>query len=193
MLLRYKRITKSLENGRIVCFPTDTLYALGVDAYNLSAIKKMYSVKNRKPDKPFAIMIYNFQLLDSLVVLNTSQLALMKRYLPGGVTFVLYRKKESSLPIILGEKIGVRIPSHEIALNILKDYNMPMATTSANISCCDNSTHFSNIDERIIKDVESFVEDDQGVSGIGSTVIDITAKPFTILRQGAVKLSGFDC
>lgn len=176
----------SLQNGKVICFPTETLYALAVDAYNLNAIKNLYSIKHRSPSKPFAIMVHNITLLDSLIEVNAQQLILIKRYTPGPVTFILTRKRHCMLPKVIGEKIGIRIPKHDIALDILKNFGGPLATTSANLSNEGNARCFSDIPTSILAKVDSYRKNDSKISGLGSTVIDITTNPITILRKGKI-------
>ena len=185
MDIQFKQMTKSLHDGKIICFPTETLYALAVDAYNTEAIDDLYELKRRNQNKPFAIMSHSIESLTSLVSTNEEQLLLMKKYLPGPVTFILKRTLKCNLPAILGEKIAIRIPQHKKALTILKAYNGLLATTSTNFSHEKDSKKFSDIPKDILDKVSHCIEcDDKETSGIGSTVIDITTKPLKVIRQG---------
>ncbi|MBQ4874571.1 MAG: threonylcarbamoyl-AMP synthase [Rickettsiaceae bacterium H1] len=185
---KQKKITKTLFKGSIVCFPTETLYALAVDAYNVNAIENLYHVKKRELNKPFAVMVPDFSFLGLLVTINRKQLSLMQKHLPGSVTFLLSRSKNFRLPEILGEKIGIRIPKHKKALSILKSINKPIATTSANFSCTKDAKKFIDIPQKILEQVGYYIKDDSKISGIGSTVIDITKEPFKVIRKGVFQL-----
>ena len=178
-------IVASLRDGNIVCFPTETLYALAVDAYNSEAVKKLYAVKKRAIDKPCAVMLHNVDLVTSYAVVNTEQLLLMKKFIPGPVTFILNKKKDCSLAI--GDKIGIRIPRYNKALDILQQFDKPLLSTSANFANEPDSYCFAEIPENIISMVGAYLKDDTVISKISSTVIDITTRPFTVLRYGALK------
>ncbi len=186
MDIKLQQIIDSINRGEVVCFPTETLYALAVDAYNLNAINSLYKLKQRAKDKPYAIMLHSIDQLVGLVDSCEERLRLMQKHLPGPVTFLLNRSLRCNLPSVLGDKIGIRIPRNQEVLQILQKLNKPLATTSANISSEQDAKRFEDITPNVLEGVSCYLSDNQGVSGVASTVVDISVKPFVVLRQGNI-------
>ena len=185
--MNVEKIVQSLRNGHIACFPTETLYALAVDALNPSAVQKMYRVKKRSLNKPCAIMLSNINMIEQYAEVNNKQMCLIKELLPGSVTFILKKRNDCSLNT--GEKIGIRIPNNDIALKILRKFNRPILNTSANLANHGDAKCFAEIPKELLSQVDSYIQDDNDISGIGSTVIDITTNPFRVLRTGEISIS----
>ncbi len=182
-------IIAGLNSGAIVCFPTETLYALAVNAQDLGAIKNLYSIKKRNHNKPFALMVHDIKVLGMFLDINAQQMLLIKKYTPGAVTFIVNRLRNSTLPMVLGKKIGFRVPNDWIAQEILREFNKPLVATSANTANRPDSKKFFDIPKEIREKIDAYVIDDKRISGTGSTVVDLTTSPFTILRQGEIKLT----
>lgn len=171
-----------LKNGGIVLYPTDTLYGLGVNAFNEEAIKRLYRLKRRPPDKPISIYLHDTKWIGKVAHLNPKVERIIKKLLPGPFTIIL--KKRDRVPQILtggSEKIGIRIPDNIISRGLSKEF--PITSTSANIS--GMKTH-NNIKDIIQQIGEVNLAIDAGpLKGGPSTVIDLTTDPPKILRKGA--------
>ncbi|MDI3484317.1 MAG: L-threonylcarbamoyladenylate synthase [Methanobacteriaceae archaeon] len=171
-----------LKNGGIVLYPTDTLYGLGVNAFNEEAIKRLYRLKRRPPDKPISICLHDTKWIEKVAHLNPKVERIIKKLLPGPFTIIL--KKRDRVPQILtggSEKIGIRIPDNIISRRLSKEF--PITSTSANIS--GMKTH-NNIKDIIQQIGEVNLAIDAGpLKGGASTVIDLTTDPPKILRKGA--------
>lgn len=126
---------ETLTAGEIIVYPTDTCYGLGVNALDPSAIKRLYDVKHRDPNKPTHVVVRDWKMIESLCVTNELARSLYDKYLPGPLTIVM--KKKSIVPDELTgglDTLGVRIPDNQITKLISENLSFPYTTTSANRS-----------------------------------------------------------
>jgi len=180
-------LTKDIK-GKVICFPTDTVYGVGALIDDDEAIDKIYHLKNRDKSKPLAVLTGTKNIENYVLEINDFSKKLMDQYWPGALTLIFKKSNIISDKVTSGfNTIGLRMPNSNIALQILNHFG-PLATTSVNIS---GSEPLNNVDE-IIKyfkdDIDYIVIDEEVKSNISSTVIDVTTIPFKILRQGDIKL-----
>ena len=133
-----------LNKGGIVLFPTDTIYGLGVDATNADAVKRLRELKGRpafaelrrgKAGKPISIMVSDMAMAEKYAVVTPLAKKLAEKFLPGKLTLVLEAKDTLSDEVTAGTgTVGIRIPDHPIALQMVKDFGKPITATSANVS-----------------------------------------------------------
>ncbi|MBU1160396.1 threonylcarbamoyl-AMP synthase, partial [Patescibacteria group bacterium] len=133
---KIKTAAKILKQGGLVAFPTDTVYGLGADAFNVHAVKKIFQVKKRLTNKPLIILIANKKTVYKLaknVSINAKKL--INKFWPGPLTIV-FKKSQIVPEIITGnlDTVGIRMPDNKIALNLIKEAKTPIVATSANIS-----------------------------------------------------------
>ena len=176
---KIQKIITHLSQGGLVCFPTETIYALACSAQYTTSIKKIYEAKKRNTKKSFSILAESLDSVSELVNISESQYKIIKHFTPGPFTFVLQRKNE------LGT-LGIRIPDHPIALQILRLFQGTLIATSPNISdTLTSCKKFQDIDKSILAYVSYQIEDDSLVQGTHSTVIDLSKYPqYSILREG---------
>jgi L-threonylcarbamoyladenylate synthase len=171
--------------GYVVSFPTDTLPALAVQPEHSEAI---FQLKQRSYSKPLILMVGDVQDIWQYVKGTSEELEIWQKianqYLPGALTMVLPASEQ--IPPTMNPQnpisIGVRVPNHEIAQNILRQTGA-LATTSANLSGEDALTNMSEIAEKF-PSVYALDTLSTGNSGVASTVIKWTGKDWQILRQG---------
>jgi len=191
-----KEVANALKEGRLVILPTETVYGLGADSKKDSAVERVYEVKKRSKDKPFSLAISDSKIVEELAK-NIPPLAykLMERFWPGPLTLVLESvnsgKVDTSTSLSAnGERsrtIGLRMPKNSITLKVLSEVKDPIYLPSANIS---GKKPPINIEEAL-EDLDGLV--DLAVDGgetelkCESTVIDLTVKPYQILREKAIK------
>ncbi|NOZ59961.1 MAG: threonylcarbamoyl-AMP synthase [Euryarchaeota archaeon] len=128
------RAVSVLRAGGAVVYPTDTLYALGCDATNAEAVRRVFQIKRRPLDKPLPIAVANIEMMRRYCELDERAERLARALLPGALTLLL---KKKHLPDILtsgSPKVAVRIPANELALKITAALGRPVVATSANIS-----------------------------------------------------------
>lgn len=176
-----------LEQGGIIGFPTDTLYGLGVDSSNPSAVEKLYQIKQRAKT-PMSVMLDSVDaLLGALKNVSPSVQKLIQDFLPGELTIVGY----SDLTLVPGisvdgGKIGFRVPNHPLDLAIVHAFGRPVTSTSANISGYPSALNIETIIAYFSDTIDLLFDQGTLRYSPGSTVIDITRKPFHILREGAI-------
>jgi tRNA threonylcarbamoyl adenosine modification protein (Sua5/YciO/YrdC/YwlC family) len=178
-------IINAIQNNLLVCFPTETVYALACSASDNGAIKKIYQVKKRSQNKPLSIFVNDIYSLTKIAELEEKYVSLVNHFSPGPITYILPLKNNNILPNeFFKGSIGVRIPNHPIAISILNELKTPIVATSINISGEKSVCKASDIPQSVKQHLSVVIEDDKLVSGIESTVIDLTGDKIKILRAG---------
>lgn len=184
-----REIVEVLRDGGVIIYPTDTVYGLGCDIYNTSAIEKIAWLKGLKVDKAnFSFIVSDLSHLSKYTRFVTNDIfKLMKSLLPGPYTFILHAN--SSVPKILKTKkktVGIRIPDNNIILDIVRELGNPILTTSIHDSddIIDYTTDPEIIHDNFKERVDLVI--DGGFGGnIPSTVIDCTGEIPQVTREGA--------
>ena len=176
---------KSIRNGGVVVFPTDTVYGLGCDPYNVEAIKKIYKIKKRESSKSFPILAYSKKDLSDIVVFDEKSKKIAEKYWPGQVTLVLKLKDEKiKKSMNIQSKIAVRVPNNNCALALLEKCKL-LVGTSANISGIHS---FTNPDDCLknISGYDVFVDSGTITSSGESTIVEVSNGKLTVHREGAI-------
>ena len=183
-----KKIAQNIKNGKIVVFPTETVYGIGTNGLSKEAIENLFKIKQRPKEKPISLLVSDINMIDKVAKeINDIEYKLIKKFMPGPVTIIL-RKKEL-IPNILtngSEFVGIRIPDDEIAIKLIEYSGVPIATTSANISGKEANTNLKDIMIELKDKVDYYI--DGGISKIGraSTVIKVEDNKIKILREGSI-------
>ncbi|MBI4653358.1 threonylcarbamoyl-AMP synthase [Candidatus Kuenenbacteria bacterium] len=193
---KIQKAVEILKNGGIIIYPTDTCYGIGVDATNKEAIKKLISLKGRDFKKPISVIVKNFKMAQEIGEFNSQAEKIFKKNLPGPLTLIVKKKKNVyQLPNILTankSKIGIRMPNNKIALELVKKFNKPITTTSANISNkpeCYSKQEILKQFKKNIKNIDLILDTGKLPKTKPSTVIEIIGKKLKILRQGPIKIA----
>jgi len=168
-----------LSRDGLVVYPTETVYGLGADALSESAIHRVYEVKKRPVGKPISVAVSDMEMLAAIASPDKAAWAFIEAFLPGPATVVVPAKR--CLPPVLtggtGE-IGIRIPDHPVALELITSFDAPITATSANLAGMPSPTTREEVTV-----VYDFMIDVGGLPGTPSTVVDLTTRQ--ILRPGA--------
>ncbi|CAN5502955.1 L-threonylcarbamoyladenylate synthase [soil metagenome] len=182
------RASKLINSGEIVAFPTETVYGLGANALDPSAISKIYQMKGRPFDNPLIVHIADLKTLRGLVSeISPRAMRIIKKFWPGPVTLVL--KKSKIVPKVTTGGLGtiaVRMPRNRIALALIKKSGFPIAAPSANISGRPSPTNASHVKDDLDGKVKLILDGGSTEIGIESTVIDMTLRTPVILRPGGI-------
>lgn len=190
---RYSAI-KALKKGKVVIFPTDTVYGIGCICNSAQATDRIYDLKNRDRRKPLILFVSDLKQVESFTS-NIPQIAkeLMNKFWPGPLTIILRAKENipiSQACIFKTDKfntISFRIPNHPIPLFLVKELGVPIATTSANISGYNHQATSIKVLEKIFENKADLCIDDNEIPiGIESTVVDCSVSSPSILREGAL-------
>ncbi len=163
----------AVRRGDPVVYPTETVYGLGADAADADAVDRVYDLKGRSRDDPLSFAVPDVDAALDFVRPTEREEAFMREFLPGPVTVVVERR--DGLPDVLTggrDRVGVRIPDHELALDFLREAApTPVTATSANVSGNPSVTRVSDLDDRI-REGAAAVLDGGETPGTESTVVD---------------------
>ncbi|KAG2480971.1 MAG: Sua5 YciO YrdC YwlC family protein [Nitrosopumilales archaeon] len=176
---------KSIKEGKIVVFPTDTVYGIGCDPYNKEAVEKVYRIKNRKQGKLFPVLGFSKNELEKIANFNEKANKIAEKFWPGQLTLILPLKDEKlKTSMNLENKVAVRVPNNSCALAILEQCNLIIGT-SANVSGMES---FVDPDEceKNISDYDVFVDSGKISSKGESTVIEISEDEVVVHRKGSI-------
>ncbi len=185
-----KSAAKAIKEGKLVIFPTETVYGLAADPFNPNAVNMVYEAKGRDSRVALPLQIANIAQLD-IVVSNVTEVVkkLGDKFWPGPLTLVLPKNKNISYKITGGrDSVGVRIPDNPIAQMILNEYGGPIIATSANKS---GEKSPENAEEAIIQIgnyVSVMLDGGECKYGVSSTVVDLTTNPPKLLRRGIINI-----
>ena len=179
-----------IRRGRLVAFPTETVYGLGADALNADAITEIFAAKQRPADNP---LIAHVGSIDQITIVASAipvaAQALIDAFFPGPLTIVL--PKSSLVPLIATaglDTIGVRMPGHSLANKFLISCGRPGVAPSANISGRPSPTTWKAVAEDLDGRIDCILQGDETEIGLESTVVDCTTNVSTLLRKGAITL-----
>ncbi|OUS12870.1 threonylcarbamoyl-AMP synthase [Nonlabens dokdonensis] len=181
------RIAKAMKNGALVIYPTDTVYGLGCDITNKSALEKVARLKGVKLEKAnFSFICEDLSnLSDYVSQIDSNTFKILKRNLPGPYTFIL--PGNNNLPTVFKKKktVGIRVPDNKIAVELVKLLGNPIISTS--IKDEDEVIEYTTDPSLIVEKWEHLVDYviDAGYGGnIGSTIIDLTGDEPVLVREG---------
>jgi L-threonylcarbamoyladenylate synthase len=185
----YAHAVDMLNAGEVVAFPTETVYGLGAVATDERAVKRIFEAKGRPSDNPLIVHIGTIEELNNYIE-EIPQVAekCMEAFWPGPLTLVMKAKSGILAPSVTAglSTVGMRMPDHPVALELLHTLQKPLAAPSANRSGKPSPTKAAHVWE----DLEGIIPCilDGGTTGIGleSTVLDVTLQPPVILRPGGV-------
>jgi len=179
-----------IKRGGIVAFPTETVYGLGANVFDETAIEKIFAAKKRPNDNPLIAHVGNLAQIESLVSeINETAQKFIEAFFPAPLTLVLPKAKR--VPMIATanlETIGVRMPRNRLALEFLRECETPLVAPSANLSGRPSPTVWQAVFEDLDGRIECILQGETTEIGLESTVVDCTSDVPLILRTGAVTL-----
>ena len=186
-----QEVEETLKNGGIVIFPTDTVYGIGCNCFSTKAIKKIFDVKSRSEKKPINVLTDKIEKIENVTKnIKNEEKEIINKYMPGAVTVVL--DKNENVPDILTSSlntIGVRIPNNKIALEILKKFENPLATTSVNISGDLPGLEINDFVKEFENKVDIIIDGGKTKIGVASTIVKVDeSSKINILREGSIKI-----
>lgn len=176
-----ERAAAAIRDGKLVVYPTETVYGLGADALSEDAVERVFAAKRRDRDEPVSLAVPDIDVALEYVRATDREERFMREFLPGPVT-VLCEKRDAVPDALTGgrDRVGVRVPDHEVALALLREV-APVTATSANVSGRPSATRATDLDSEI-RDAAAVVLDGGETGGTGSTVVNVETSE--ILRRG---------
>ncbi|GGL47633.1 L-threonylcarbamoyladenylate synthase [Halocalculus aciditolerans] len=173
----------AIERGELVVYPTETVYGLGADALDPDAIERAYAAKGRDRAKPMSLGVPDVDAALDYVRVGEREEAFMREFLPGPVTVVCEKRDIVPDSLVGGrDRVGIRVPDHDLALDLLEAADTPVTATSANRSGRPSVRHPDDLDPDFREDV-AIVLDGGETDGVESTVVDVAEG--VIHREGA--------
>ncbi len=179
-----------VNEGGVIVYPTDTVYGLGADAVNRTAVERIYRIKKRPPDQPLSIL-----LADALELFRVSNaitdvaLVLAEHFWPGGLTLVIERS--SFVPDWVtsgGNTVAVRVPDHPLTIRLIRETGKLLIGTSANLSGSPSATTAEEARRQLGDTIDFVLNGGRCPGGIESTVVDVTGQNPVILREGSIPI-----
>ena len=191
----FETTVETIIEGKLIAFPTNSVYGLGCDPTNLSAIEKIYDIKYRDRSKGLLLLVADIEEAEKVAGFNKIGYKLAKRFWPGQLTLILKKKMPNIIPpeVTAGKNtIGIRIPENEIVLTILKKLKIKgyfggIIGTSANYSGEPPSISGNEVAKKFLTPIDLILDGGKTKTKVPTTIVDCTAEELKVLRIGAVK------
>lgn len=183
-----KEAANYIKEGKLVLFPTETIYGLGADGLNEEAVKAIYVAKKRASDNPLILHISNIEMVNDIAKEVTDiEKKLMEKFFPGPLT-IIFPKKDIVPSVAVGglDTVAVRMPSNKIAHDLIELANTPIAAPSANIAGRPSGTNIEDIFNELNDRVDYIIDGGQTEIGLESTVVRVVDGKIHILRPGKI-------
>lgn len=183
------KAARLLREGRLVAFPTETVYGLGADARSDQAIASIFAAKGRPKFNPLIVHVTDLGDAERYGMLDERARALSARFWPGALTLVVRRLPDCDISWLATaglETIALRSPAHAIAQQLLKAFGGPVAAPSANRSGAVTATTAQHVAESLGDSVDLILDGGRTAHGLESTIVGLTEERATLLRPGAI-------
>jgi L-threonylcarbamoyladenylate synthase len=180
------RLVGFLREGRVVAFPTDTVYGLAALASHAGAVRRVFEIKGRALSQPLILMVPEVVQVSDLAEVGERERAYMDRWWPGPLTLVMRAKPHLGPPLTGSDppSVGVRIPDHPAALALLRAVGAPLATTSANRSGLPDA--MTPLEAARLGGLAAVLDGGRARGGVPSTLLDLSGLEPRILREGSI-------
>ncbi len=180
-------IAEQLKAGKVIAFPTDTVYGLACVYDDEQAINKIKQIKGRPDEKAFPMMVSNIAQLENIAILNQDAKKIVEKLTPGALTLIV--DSHPDLPEYVNnglQSIAFRIPGYKFNLDILEAVGKPLLVTSANRSGLPSVSDIESLVDQIYDEIDYIVAS-RAISGVASTIIDVR-DGIKVVRQGEITL-----
>lgn len=183
-------IANALKEGKLVIFPTDTVYGIGTNAYDGEACEKIYEVKGRPKYKPLLILISEISMLEKIVnYISPAEQKLIDTFWPGPLT-ITFNKRDGILPdvILAGyTHIGIRLIKEGLIHNLIQTAGVPIVAPSANLSGNSTGTKMENIIKEFHSKVDYILDYGDIENDTVSTIVQVEDEKVVVIREGKIK------
>lgn len=176
-----------MKRGGVVIFPTETVYGIGASAFDINACSRIFQIKNRPVDNPFILHVHSSSVIEKYAYTNEIIRDTIDTFSPGPISYILKKKEEKLFSAGL-DTVGLRIPSHPLALQMLALAEIPVAAPSANLSGKPSLTRIEDVILTFDGIVDCILDGGDSEIGIESTVIDLSSDHPLYLRPGKISI-----
>lgn len=184
------QIANALKEGKLVVFPTDTVYGIGTNAYDEDACEKIYEVKGRPKVKPLIVLISDMYMLKEMIdYITPAEQKLIDAFWPGPLT-IKFKKKEGVLPDVVSagdEYLRIRLINEGLIHNIIQTAGIPIVAPSANLSGSLTGTKIENIVNELGGKVDYILDCGDIENDTASTIVQVEEEKVLIIREGKIK------
>lgn len=179
---------EELSKGNLIVYPTETVYGIGSDIYDEVAIKNLFLVKKRPFDMALSVAVSDKQMMEKIAVLDENAEKLVKAFMPGPLTLIVPKQPGvSDMLTAMSQKVGIRIPDHPMALEIVKRHG-PIVATSANIHSKPDAVTIEQASEDFGDLVNLYIDAGKSPTGRPSTIVWLMDGQIEIVRQGDISV-----
>lgn len=181
-------VGKTIANGSLVIFPTETVYGIGTNGLDVKAIARLYSVKKRELNKPISLLVSSIDMVNQIACdISDIEYKLMKTFFPGPFTIILKKKNIISDILTAGkDTVGVRMPDCKITQKLIEYAGCPIAAPSANISGKPSGTNINDFIKDFDNKVDYIIDNGDAKIGLASTIVQVIDGIPHILREGSI-------
>jgi L-threonylcarbamoyladenylate synthase len=173
---------KVLANGGVVLYPTDTVYGLGANIFDIMAVRRVFDIKQRSLLKPLSILVSDINAINLVAKVSVEQNDVINNYLPGPYTFILKKRRIVPRVVTSGSNyVGVRVPDNDIACKLARLF--PITTTSANLSDEDVLSCPNEILDQLGCEVDLIIDVGELKSNHASKIVDLSGRNPKIIRK----------
>lgn len=186
-----EKCIESIKNGKIVIFPTETVYGIGTNAFCEESVEKIYEIKQRPREKALSILVANKKDISKYAIISSEiERKIIENFMPGPITIIL-KQKPGVLDYVSCDKdtIGIRIPDNKIINKILKKAKIPVVAPSANISGKPSGIELSQIIGDFKDKVDICIDGGKCEDTKSSTIVQIINEKPVIIREGKITLN----
>ncbi|MFX1504076.1 MAG: L-threonylcarbamoyladenylate synthase [Promethearchaeota archaeon] len=184
----------TIIEGKVIAFPTASVYGLGGDPQNLEVINKIYDIKFRDRSKGLLLLVSDYEVATKIAEFNETAMKLANQFWPGQLTLILKKKKPNIIPpevTAFQDTIGLRVPENQIILNILKILKSEghfggIIGTSANYSGEAPSISGEEVSKKILSPIDLIIDGGKSKSRLPTTIVDCTSNTVKFLRIGEI-------
>lgn len=176
----------ALQNGKLVVFPTETVYGIGCNALDPDAVRALYAAKKRPREKPLLLHLYRMEQAEQTAVLSDRARALLSAFTPGPLSLILPKRESVPYEVTAGgETVGLRFPSDPLFRTLAERCGVPIAATSANLSGLSSAKNAQDV-LGLSEIADVILENGACTYALESTIVSLVGVRPKILRQGAL-------
>lgn len=177
------RAVRVVADGGVICYPTDTVYGLGCDPLNASAVTRVLNAKGSRT-KPMPVLVRGLAAAEKFALVSDRARRLAENFWPGPLTLILKAQEVLPAVLIAEGKVGVRSPNHPVCLNLLDLCSGALVGTSANVTGKPPASTAEEALRQIGSNVDLILDGGRALLGVASTVVDLTRPGLGIVREG---------
>jgi len=176
---------EDLRNGKLVVYPTETVYGIAADIYNEKAVKELFLLKKRPLDMPLSVAVRDKDMAENIAFITRPVERLIDAFMPGPLTIITKKTSVPDIVTSMSQKVGIRIPDNKIALKLCEEVG-PIITTSANVHSKPDAVSVNAAVEDFGDKVATYLDAGACTLGKPSTIVWIDGDSVEIMRQGTI-------